>query len=345
VKILQDTKKFYRRLVFVYYILKETPMSIKKILIAALLLPTLALAWQPTKPISVIIPFNPGSGNEMAFRSVIAPLERQGFNFIIEHRPGADGNVGMNQFAQRSADGHAIAVPSCQSTFVAADIHYKNMITYDPMSLTMITNIGKSPLAFVASSKSRVNTVDQLVQEVRSGTRDINFAIGSAAHQLAFDYFVDQTGANSARVKSVPHNGPLPAVTATAGNHIEFAIVPTAVANTLLPSGKIKILGIAGQQRLPAFPTTARMTDSVPGLNVYACWNVVLPQGAAPEVVKWYTDNFVAAVNSEQYRAWAAANMVSIDKNAQGPDLLRQDMMALRTQWQSYTAKQPGPNK
>jgi len=320
-------------------------MSIKKILAIALLLPTLATAWQPTKPITVVIPFNPGSGNEMAFRSVSSQLERKGFNFVIEHRPGADGNVGMNHFARQPADGYTIAVPSCQSTFVAADIHYRNMITYDPMSLSMITNIGKSPLAFVASSQSQVNTVDELIQEVYNSNRNINFAIGSAAHQLAFDYFVDRAGANTDRVKSVPHNGPLPAVTATAGNHIEFAIVPTAVANTLLPSGKIKILGIAGEQRLPAFPNTARMTDSVPGLNVYACWNIVLPKDTPKEIVKWYTDTFVTALNSEQYRAWAATNMVSIDRSAQGPDNLRRDMTALRTQWQSYTAKQPGPKQ
>lgn len=320
-------------------------MSIKKILAAALLVPTLAFAWQPTKPVTVVIPFNPGSGNEMAFRSVIAPLERKGFNFVIEHRPGADGNVGMNHFARQPADGYTIAVPSCQSTFVAADIHYRDVITYDPMALSMVTNIGKSPLAFVAASDSRVNSVDELIRDVRSGQRDINFAIGSAAHQLAFDYFVDKTGADKNRVKHVPHNGPLPAVTATAGGHIEFAIVPTAVANTLLPSGKIKILGIAGQQRLPAFPNTARMTDSVPGLNVYACWNIVLPTGTAPEIVKWYADTFNAALNSDEYRKWAAANMVSIDKAAQGPDNLRRDMQALRKQWQSYTAAMPGPKK
>lgn len=320
-------------------------MSIKKLLFALALLPSLAMAWQPTKPVTVIIPFNPGSGNEMAFRSVSAPLERQGFNFVIEHRPGADGNIGMNHFARQSADGYTIAVPSCQSTFVAADIHYKHMITYDPMSLTMITNIGKSPLAFVASSESKVNTVNELIQEVQSGQRNINFAIGSAAHQLAFDYFVDQARANADRVKAVPHNGPLPAVTATAGGHIEFAIVPTAVANTLLPTGKIKILGIAGEQRLSAFPSTPRMTDAVPGLNVYACWNIVLPQGAAPEIVKWYVDNFITAINSEFYRKWADTNMVSIDKNSLGTDNLRRDMTALRKQWQSYTAKMPGPNK
>jgi tripartite-type tricarboxylate transporter receptor subunit TctC len=320
-------------------------MSMKKLLIAVCMLPALAWAWQPTKPVTVVIPFNPGSGNEMAFRAVSVQLEKQGFNFVIEHRPGADGNVGMNHFATKPADGYTIAVPSCQSTFVAADIHYQHMISYNPMELSLVTNIGKSPLAFVASSTSSVNTVPELIAEVRSGKRNINFAIGSAAHQLAFDYFVDQTQANTNSVKAVPFNGPLPAVTSTAGAQTEFAIVPTAVANTLLPSGKIKILGIAGEQKLPAFPKTTLMKDHVPNLNVYACWNIVLPKGTAPDIVKWYAQEFNSALNSEQYREWAGRNMVSIDRSAQGPDNLRRDMTALRAQWQSYTAKMPGPNK
>lgn len=316
----------------------------KKLLAALILVPSIAFAWQPTKPITVVIPFNPGSGNEMAFRSVSAQLTQQGVDFVVEHRPGADSNIGMNHFARQPADGHTIAVPSCQSTFVAADIHYKNMIIYDPMSLSLVTNIGKSPLAFVASSESKINTVAELIQAVQSG-RNMNFAIGSAAHRLAFDYFVDQTQANAEQVVAIPHNGPMPAVTATAGNQIEFAIVPTAVANTLLPSGKIKIIGIAGEHPLAAFPGTELMKDSVPGLNVYACWNIVLPTGTAPEIVKWYSDKFNTALNTAEFRAWADRNMVSIDKNAQGPENLRQDMTALRTQWQPYTAKMPGPQQ
>jgi tripartite-type tricarboxylate transporter receptor subunit TctC len=135
----------------------------------------------------------------------------------------------------------------------------------------------------------------------------------------------------------------LPAATAALGGHVEFAIVPIAVANTLLSSGKIKILGIAGEQKLSAFPNAPLMKDSVPGLNVYACWNIVLPRGASPEIVKWYTDTFITALNSEEYRDWTDRNMISIDKNAQGPENLRRDMTALRKQWQSYTAKMPGP--
>jgi tripartite-type tricarboxylate transporter receptor subunit TctC len=87
------------------------------------------------------------------------------------------------------------------------------------------------------------------------------------------------------------------------------------------------------------------MKDHVPNLNVYACWNIVLTKGAAPDIVKWYAQEFNSALNSEQYRAWADRNMISIDRSAQGPDNLRRDMTALRAQWQSYTAKMPGPNK
>jgi tripartite-type tricarboxylate transporter receptor subunit TctC len=317
-------------------------MSMKKLLIAALLAPALALAWQPTKPVTVVIPFGPGSGNEMAFRAVSMQLEKQGFKFVIEHRPGADTNVGMNYFSRQPADGYTIAVPSCQATWVTADIHYKNMITYDPMSLSLVTNIGKSPLVFVASSTSSVNTVSELVKEVQNG-RDLNFAVGGPAHQLAFEYFVNQTKANTNSVKAVPFNGPMPAVTSTAGAQTEFAIVPAAVAKTLLPSGKIKILGIAGEQKLAAFPDTPLMKDHVPDLNVYACWNIVLPEGTSPEIVKWYSDTFNTALNSAEYRDWADRNMISIDKNAQGPAGVRRDMQALRAQWQSYVAKMPGP--
>jgi tripartite-type tricarboxylate transporter receptor subunit TctC len=178
---------------------------------------------------------------------------------------------------------------------------------------------------------------------VRSGKRNIDFSTGGAAHQLAFEYFMDKINGNRSTSQNVPHKGPLPAVTSAAQGTTEFAIVPTAVANTLLPSGKIKIIGLAGEQPLSAFPNTPLMKQHVPGLNVYACWNVVLPKGTPPEIQKWYVDQFVPALQSAEYQRWADENMVFVDKNALGPDLLYKDMQNLRKQWQPYVAKQqPG---
>ena len=318
----------------------------KKLLATALLaVSATAWAWQPTRPITVVSPVAPGSGNEMSFRAVAAILEKEGkAKFVFDYKAGADGNIGMNHFVKQPADGYTIAIPACQSTFVAADVHYKNMIQYHPMrDLTLVTNIAKSPLAFVANANSRVNTIPELIQAVTRPDRDITFAVGGASHALAFEYFMDAVKGDGNRVKHSFYKGPMPALTDAAAGVTEFAIVPTAVANQLIPSGKVKIIGIAGEQKLSSFPNTALMKDHVPGLNVYACWNIVLPPNAPQEVVKWYLDNFIPAIRSAEAKRYFDANMMFVAPASHTPDGLRRDMEQLRKQWQPYVSKMPAP--
>ena len=95
----------------------------KKLLFTLLLLPILAFAWQPTKPITVIFPNGPGAGNEISFFFVADIVsEKTRVQFNREHRPGADGNLAMNHFATVPADGHTIAVPACNSQWVTGEV-------------------------------------------------------------------------------------------------------------------------------------------------------------------------------------------------------------------------------
>lgn len=306
-------------------------------------IPCLAFAWEPTKPVRVIVPTAAGAGNEMAFRAVAAVVEKQHkVTFAVENRSGADGNIGMNQFSEMPADGYTVAVPACQSTFVASDIHYKNMIKYNPMEFTFVSNIGKSPLSFVARSTSTVNNFPALISAMKSG-RPITFAVGGAAHRLAIEYLIDKIGADRKNITIVEYRGPLPAVTDVAGGHAEFGVMPIAVSNTLLPTGKIKLLALAGEQTLPGMPKATLAKDFVPGLNVYGCWNLVLPKGTDPAIQKWYVDAFVPALKSAEFKRWADENMVFIDAKSLGPVAVRKDMEQLRAQWQPYVSKMPGP--
>lgn len=314
----------------------------KKILAILALVPCLAFAWEPTKPVKVIVPTAPGAGNEMAFRAAAMVVEKtHKVTFAIENRAGADGNIGMNQLAESAPDGYTIAVPACQSTFVASDIHYKNVIKFNPMEFTLVTNIGKSPLSFVARSTSTVNTVDGLISAMKSG-RPVIFAVGGAAHRLAIEYLIDKIGADHRNITIVEYKGPLPAVTDVAGGHAEFGVMPIAVSNTLMPTGKIKLLGLAGEQTVPAYPKAALMKDRVPGLNVYGCWNVVLPKGTDPAIQKWYVDAFIPALRSAEYKRWMDDNQVFLPKDL-GPVALRKDMEQLRAQWGPYVRQMPGP--
>lgn len=315
----------------------------KQLLAIMALVPCLAFAWEPTKPIKVIVPTAPGAGNEMAFRAVSSVIEKSGkATFFIENRAGADGNIGMNQLSESPADGYTIAVPACQSTFVAADIHYKNIIKFNPMEFTMVTNIGKSPLSFVARSTSTVSTFPALITTMKSG-RPVVFAVGGAAHRLAIEYLIDKIGADRNNITIVEYKGPLPAVTDVAGGHAEFGVMPIAVSNTLMPTGKIKLLALAGEQTVPAYPRAALAKDTIPGLNVYGCWNVVLPKGTDPAIQKWYVDHFVPALKTAEFKRWADDNQVIIDTKNLGPASLRKDMEHLRAQWGPYVRQMPGP--
>jgi tripartite-type tricarboxylate transporter receptor subunit TctC len=319
-------------------------IKMKRILALLLLVPTLALAWNPPKTVRTVIPFTPGSGNEMSFRAVAALVEKKhGIAFVIENPSGADGNNGMNQFAGRKPDGSSIAVPSCQSTFVAAEIHWSDMLKYTPYDLTFVTNIAKSPLAFIANSNSRVNTVPELIRDVQANNRKITFAVGSSAHKLAYEYFLDKVNGQGKQVVAANYKGPLPAAQDVAGGHAEFGIVPIAVASTLLHTGKIKVLGIAGEKRLTGFEKTSLMNQFVPGLNVYACWNIVLPPDTPAEIQDWYAKVFVEAINSAEAKKFFDANFMFVDPAALGPINVRKDMVLLKRQWAPYVEKMPSP--
>lgn len=315
-----------------------------KKLLALLLLPLTVWAWEPPKVVSVVIPFTPGSGNEMSFRAVAAYLEQKHkISFVVENVPGADGNVGMNVFAQRPANGHHLAVPSCQSTFVAADIWWRDMMRYEPYDLTMVTNIAKSPLAFIANSNSRVHTLPELIKEIQSNQRPISFAIGSSAHKLAYDYFLTNINGKNKQVVAANYKGPLPAAQDVAGGHAEFGIVPLAVANTLVATGKIRVISIAGERPMAGYERVELSNRYVPGLNVYACWNIVLPKDTPAEITDWYAREFVEAIRSQRSKKFFDENFMFVDTRALGPVGVRKDMVDLRRQWEDYVKRMPSP--
>jgi len=313
----------------------------KKLLAILALVPALAFAWQPTKPVTVLFPNGPGAGNEISFRMVAAEVTKKtGVQFNAQHMGGADGNIAMNHFATQVAnDGHTIAMPACQSTWVASEIWYANMVKFNVMDFVHVLNIGKAPLAFYASTKSSVNTPQDLIREVRAGNRPINFAVGGAAHKLAVEYFVDRVKTGKDTVETSLYKGPAQAMQDVLGHHQEFGVFPIAVGGPLVKDGRLKLIGIAGETTMQGFESAPLMKDHVPGLNVYACWNMVLPKGTAPEVAQWYRDQFTSVMRTPEMKAKFDQNFMFMTPREWTEEGLRASVTALRNQWQPYVRK------
>jgi tripartite-type tricarboxylate transporter receptor subunit TctC len=297
----------------------------KNILAALLLVPAMAWAqWAPNKPVNTTVGFAPGSGNEISFRkaSEIVSKQNPGVSFTVETRPGADAAVASNSFMSAPSDGLHLMVPSHMSLFVTNDIWQRDIKRFEYNSFKPAVTLGKSPLVLVASSKSTVNTPQEFVKYITNG-RAVNIAVGGGAHRMAYEYIISRTKADAKLIQHVAFNGPLPAVTSVASydgkTGTEFGIMPVAIARPLIEAGKVKPIGLTGGPKLKALPTVPLLSDTIPGLKVYAGWIVVLPPQTPDTIVNWYVDKFSRAILSKEYQDWAEQNYIIIDRDELNP--------------------------
>jgi tripartite-type tricarboxylate transporter receptor subunit TctC len=293
-----------------------------------------ALAWEPTKPISVVIGNPTGAGNELAFRKLASIVEKQNprVSFVIQNQPGADSVIAMNSFSKATPDGYTIALPSHMSTFVTNDIWQKSVKKFRYDEFTPVMTIGKSPLVLVANAKSSVNTPEDFVKRIQATKEPINVAIGGGAHRTAFEYLMFKNNGNADMVKTINFNGPLQAVTNVAKDTggTEFGIMPIAVAKVLIESGKVKPIGFTGTRKMPQFPNVPLLQTVAPGIEVYAAWAIILPPDTPKEIVDWYLKQFVPAAQSSEYQEWIYQQVVFLEDKELTPAGLRRQMETLR---------------
>jgi tripartite-type tricarboxylate transporter receptor subunit TctC len=312
----------------------------KKILIALIMgMSLVAHAWTPTKPITVVFPNGPGAGNEIGFRIVANIVERRtGAKFVADYKPGADGNIGMSYFNTLPNDGYHVAMPSCQSTFVTYNIWYPKAAKFDPYAWEGVANIGKAPLAFWAKKDSKVKNPQDLIDLLRSG-KPVTFAVGGAAHKLAVEYFIAGLHLEKDNVETILYKGPAQAMSDVLAGHVEFGVFPIAVGHPFIQDNKIKLLGLTSEKKVHGLEKYPLMKDYVPNLNVYACWNLMLPKNTPQEIQDWYHDNFVPVIRGSEAEFEFNKNFIFISPNEHSPEGVRAAMHRLRTQWEPFAKK------
>ena len=310
----------------------------KKLLAILALLPALAFAWEPTKPVQVYIGNTPGAGNEMAYRKLAEIVQKSNpkFNYVVQNIPGVDSVIANNKFLEAPNDGHTINLPSHMSSYVTNDIWEKNVKKYNYDSFVDVLTMGKSPLVLIAHPSSAVNTPQDFIKLISTTTRPISVALGGGAHRTAYEYLMDRGRGKKDLVQHVKFNGPMPAVISVASfqpgkEGTEFGIMPIAVAKALVDAGKVKPIGFTGTQKMPQFPNVPLLNTVVPGINVYAAWSIQLPPGTDREIVAWYQQQFSSAIRSKEYKEYMDANVIFYSEDELTPTGLKKHMDELRS--------------
>jgi tripartite-type tricarboxylate transporter receptor subunit TctC len=248
----------------------------------------------PERPVRVVVPVAAGGGTDIIARLTVSKLsEVVGQPFVVDNRPGAGGVLGNEIVAHARADGYTLLFTYAAHTIVPF-IYRK--VPYDVYNdFTPITLAGQQPLLLAINASVLANTTQELIALARAkpGALNVALATPSSSGALAAELFKLLT---NTKMVSVPFKGGAPALTALLGNEVQliFTTPPTVMA--FIKSGRVKILGTSGQQRVPYLPDVPTLAEA--GVKDFetAPWQGVLGPANLPAPIVDYLQTQIKAV-------------------------------------------------
>lgn len=243
-------------------------------------LPAMGRNW-PARPVRLVVPFPPGSGTDVAARTLGQQLSGLlGQPFVIENKPGAGGSIGAMEVVRAAPDGYTLLFGS--SSTMAANVSLLKSIPYDPVKdLTPVAGVADSVTALVVRSNFPAKTPGEFAAYVRQRPGKLNAGYGSSSTQIALAALTQVADLD---VVSVPYRGTPLAVQALLGGQIDFtfADLGTIVAHTR--AGTLKGLGITT-------PRSSQMVDWPPIAQTWPAYDDITgwialagPAGLASEI-------------------------------------------------------------
>lgn len=240
-------------------------------------------AW-PTRPIKLVVAGAPAGNIDLASRLITERMAAAlGQPFVIENKGGAGGNLGTEAVLQAPPDGYTFLMGG--SSTHAVNVHlYK--LKYDPIAdMLPIAIVGTAPNVLIVNGSLPVNTVQELVNQLKSRPGQSIFAYpgnGTSGH-LASELFVRQA---RLEVSGVPYKGQSEVINAVSRGDVAFGFVTVAGTMQQVKAGRIKALGVTSTRRsalVPELPSIAQ--SGFPGFEVLAWYCLLAPKGTPPEIV------------------------------------------------------------
>jgi len=254
-------------------------------LLAAALVSTAAHAW-PDHPITLVVPYTPGTGIDLIARQLANHLPAQlGQPVVVSNVPGASGNIGSEKAAHAKPDGYTLLVQV--STLVMNGSLYKSL-PYDPVAdFTPVTLTSWGTLLLVTNPQvQKAASVKDVVSAAKAAPGKLTYATPGVGtpHHLSMALFMQSAGIE---MLHVPYKGTAGAVTDLLGGRIDFMFLPVHVALQHIAAGRLKAIATGSAARLPQLPDVPTLTEAgVTSDNVDMWYGVLAPKGTPSEVVE-----------------------------------------------------------
>ena len=210
--------------------------------------PSTVAAQVAGRPITIIVPYTPGTGIDILARALGAELARHwGQPVVVDNKPGASGNIGTQVAARAAPDGQTLLMIA--KTFVTNGSLFKN-VPYDPVkSFVPVIKLATGSIVLAVHPSVPADSVAAFIQYVKARPGEVNYGSPGFAtpHHLAMELFKHATQTD---LVHIPYKGTSGVMSDLVGNHVSAMFVPTHVALPLAADKQIRILGVASAERV-----------------------------------------------------------------------------------------------
>jgi tripartite-type tricarboxylate transporter receptor subunit TctC len=278
------------------------------ITIAAALFGTLgafgaAQAAYPEKAIRWVVPFPPGGAMDSIARTVGEQLQRR-FNqtVIIENKPGAGGNLGVDLVAKAPADGYTMLITSIG---MATNRHMYAKLTYDPLKdFAPVSQLAVVPNMLVVNpTRVTAKSIAELIAAAKANPGKLTYASagnGTSIH-LAGELFASMAGVD---ILHVPYRGSGPAVSDLIGGQVDMMFDSISSARPHVQTGKLRALGLTTAKRSSSMAEVPTIAEAgLKGYELVPWFGVFMPAGTPKDVVQTMHRALIDAMQTTEVKA------------------------------------------
>lgn len=252
----------------------------------------------PAKPIRLIVPYAAGGPLDVTARVLAERVRESLGTVIVENRPGAGGNLGMDLVAKSAPDGLTLGMAAVATQAINPWL-FARMPFDAAHDFAPITQVVRVPNVLVMNTQTAerlgIRTLNDLIRHAKAHPGQLNYGSGgngSAGH-LAGELFKQEAGIFAVHI---PYNGGNPAQLALLSGQVDFNIDNLATAAPNIASGKLRALGVTTTRRAPSLPEVPALHESLHGFEVDTWWGLVAAAGTPTELVQRLNQAFTQAL-------------------------------------------------
>jgi tripartite-type tricarboxylate transporter receptor subunit TctC len=283
----------------------------------------------PSRPITIVAVFGPGSASDTLCRIIADKLSPAlGQPVVVEDRPGADGALAAQYVHHQPADGYTLLMGT--NSPLSADPFIHKGLNYDPIKdFVPITRVGSFTLMLVVDTKLPIHSVKELAAYGKANPGKLSFASGNTAG-IVGGYTIQKWAEIS--MLHVPYKTTGPALMDIIAGRVSMMFADFTSVMPHVKAGTVRPLAISRIHRSSLYPDLPTMDEAgVKGFNLDAWAGLVAPAGTPPEVVKKLNIELRKVIDSPDVQA--EFKNVGFEGFSSTPEELGDYMKAQLVEW------------